>query len=182
MKTLSSLLNRIANWKTLLLFLVAYMLFPGYIFKNAEQKINELAGSPIGIIDLTFGFKPQETLKMVDAYGDAGRAYYASVEMTADVAYPLVYAFFFGILLSLLYRKTSYARVNLLPFLAMLFDYAENVNIVTLLKTFPQQSMAVASLCEVFKLLKWVTFGIIILLVLYGAMLLVLNRNKSSAP
>ena len=52
MKTLSSFLTRIANWKSLVLFLAFYMLFPAYILKNAEIKINELAGKTVGIIDL----------------------------------------------------------------------------------------------------------------------------------
>ncbi|MCC6411162.1 MAG: hypothetical protein IT270_05865, partial [Saprospiraceae bacterium] len=151
MKTLSTLLSRIATWKTLLLFLALYIVFVGFILKNAEAKINALAGQTIGIIDLKMDFNPQRTLDMVAAYGDAARAYYAMVEMTADVAYPIVYAFLLGIILTLLFRNTKYARVHVLPFLVLLFDYAENINIVYLLKTFPSPSMAAATLCEVFK-------------------------------
>jgi hypothetical protein len=180
MTTISNFLLRIANWKTLAAFFAAYLLFVGLILKNAETRINELAGKTVGVIDLTFGFHPQRTLQMVADYGEVGRAFYARTEMTADVAYPLVYAFFFGIIMTLLYRGTRYARLNVLPFAALLFDYAENVNIVTLLHTFPQQSMTVATFCEVFKCLKWLTFAAIILLTVAGLVSKLLNRRTLS--
>jgi hypothetical protein len=42
--------------------------------------------------------------------------------------------------------------VNLLPFVVMLFDFLENISIVTLLKTFPDTSEMVLFLCEIFKM------------------------------
>jgi hypothetical protein len=44
----------------------------------------------------------------------------------------------------------------------------ENINIIILLITFPSQSITIAILCEVFKLMKWITFGVIISLVIIG--------------
>lgn len=168
MQALSQFLNRISNWKSLVAFLVIYMFFNAVLLKNAETKINELAGKTVGIIDLTVGFNPQKTLDMVAAYGDAGRAYYARTEMTSDVAYPVVYAFFFGIVLTLLYRGKRNNWVNVIPFVALVFDYAENVTLVTLLRSFPEQSNAVAVLCEIVKLVKWSAFGASVLLILWG--------------
>ena len=125
MQKFLSFFSRFSNWKTLCLFLVLYLLFPAYILKNAETKMNTLAGSEVGVIDLTFGFDPQKTLDMVAAYGDAGRKYYASVEMTADIAYPFTYAVFFAIILTLLFRRSSLAWVAIIPFIRMFFDYCE---------------------------------------------------------
>ncbi len=178
MKTLSNFLNRIASWKSLVIFLALYMIFPAYLLKNAESKIVALAGKPVGIIDLTFGFNPQKTLMMVADYGDNARSYYALTEMTTDILYPLVYAFLFGIILTLLYRGSSRSWVNTLPFVCLLFDYLENITIIILLKTFPQQSPTIATLCELFKLLKWLVFAAIILLVLLGLISKVTKRTK----
>ncbi len=180
MKALSDFLHRIANWKTFLVFLAIYLFFLGYVFKNAETKINELAGKPIGIIDLAIGFNIQKTLNMVAGYGDAARAYYSKTEMTADLAYPVVYTFLFGIILTLLYRNKSFAWINVLPFITMPLDYGENINIIILLNTFPRQSIFVATLCEIFKLLKWISLALIILLILYGLFIKLLNRYKIS--
>src|SRR5258706_1413983 len=178
MRTLSTFLTRIAGWKSLLLLLVIYMVFVGYILRNTETNINELAGKQIGIIDLTFGFNPQKTLMMVAGYGDAARSYYARTEMTIDIAYPVVYTFLLGVILTLLYRESSYAWVSLIPFICLILDYLENINIVILLILFPQQSLAIATLCEIFKLMKWLTFGCVILLMIFGLTAKVIDRVK----
>lgn len=180
MKTISNFLYRIANWKSLVLFLAIYVVFPAYFLKNAEAKINELAGKEVGIVDLTIGFNPQQTLDMVAAYGDEARAYYAQVEMTIDVVYPIVYAILIGIILSLLFKNTALSMVNVLPFATVLLDYIENSNTVTLLYSYPQQSMFFATLCEIFKLSKWLSLGVIILFIIYGLILKVKGSKSTT--
>ncbi|HMW38041.1 MAG: hypothetical protein K1X68_09420 [Saprospiraceae bacterium] len=177
----SSFIERLANWKFFTFFILFYLFFAGYVLKNAEDKINTLAGKKIGVIDLTFGFDPGRTLSMVAEYGDPARAYYAMVEMTADVAYPIIYAFLFGIILSFLYRRKQFSRINVLPFITMLFDYAENVNVVSLLYSFPGQSNAVAILLESFKLLKWSSLGICVVFILVGLLNALLTLFKRSS-
>ncbi len=171
MKNLSNFFYRVSNWKILILLIVLYMLFPGYFLKNAEEQINFLAGKTLGPIDLTMGYTPLRTLQMVEEYGEKARAYYATVEMTVDLIYPIVYSCLFAVILSLLYYRKSYKPleyVNLVPFISLLFDYLENITIITMLKNYPEQSMTVASLCEVFKMIKWLSFSITVLLIIYG--------------
>lgn len=180
MNSVSNFLNIVANWKTLLATFVIYLLFNVYFLKNAEEKINELAGSEIGVIDLTFGFDPQKTLDMVAKYGEAARSYYAKTEMTTDLIYPIVYAFFFGIALTLVFRSNTFKpfeRVNILPFFSLGFDYLENGNIVYLLKTFPEQCTLAATLCELFKLLKWLSFGAVLAIIVFGLARNILSKK-----
>jgi hypothetical protein len=174
-------LNRFSNWKTLVGLLILYMLFPLVFFKNAEAKINSLAGKDINPIDLTFGFNPAPTLQMVEDYGDAARKYYASVELSVDIAYPIVYSLLLAVILTLIYRRLIHGPVryiNLLPFFTLFFDYLENITIVSLLKHYPEQSMTMATLCELFKLIKWLLFGLILFLIVYGLIKLLFNKNK----
>ena len=157
MNSLVIFLNRFSNWKTLVGLILLYAIFPAVLFKNAAEKINALAGKEIGPIDLTFGFSPHRTLQMVEAYGDAARAYYKQVELTVDIAYPIVYALMFAVMLTLIYRRLlgrPVVYLNMLPFVAMLFDFLENITIVSMLSHYPEQSMAMATLCELFKLIK----------------------------
>jgi hypothetical protein len=183
MQTLSNFLNRISNWKTLSVTLVLYLFCAGVLLKNAETKINELAQRTVGIIDITIGFNPQRTLTMVQDYGDAARAYYARTEMTLDVLYPIVYTSLFCIILTLLFRNKSYKPfkyANLLPFMVMIFDFSENISIVTLLKTFPNTSKTVLFLCEIFKMGKWLSLGVMIVFVLYGLLRLAFKKGLSN--
>jgi hypothetical protein len=184
MKTLSQFLDRIANGKLLIFLSLIYAIFPAYFLKNAEEKINQLAGKKIGVIDLTVGFNPQKTLQMVADYGDEARAYYAQTEMTMDVIYPIIYALLFGIILTILYRNKAYKPfpwINLLPFVALIFDYLENICIVSLLQNYPSQSLNTTTFCEVFKMLKWIAFGISVVLILYGLIRFLLIKFSKNA-
>ena len=104
-------------------------------------------------------------------------------ELTLDVVYPLVYSFLLAVILTLLFRHKSYKPawwVTLLPFVSGLFDYLENGAIVGLLTTYPAQSPALAMLCEVAKLAKWLSFGLVVILLLYGLFRLVLSKIQTS--
>lgn len=171
MKTVSSLLSQIASWKTLLFFFALDMSFNLYFLKNAESRINALSGNENGVIDLTFGIKPQKTLDLVAAYSPEARSFYAHTELTTDIIYPIVYAFFFGIVLTLLFRNKSYSpfsTVNVLPFVSLIFDYLENFSIVALLKSYPTQSHTLAWICEIVKMIKWLSIGVAMVFILYG--------------
>ena len=163
--------------------LILYLSFPAYWLKNAEATINQLAGKPVGVIDLTFGYNPARTLQMVANYGPAARTYYARTELTLDVIYPLVYSFLLAVILTLLFRNDADKpfRWVMLPFASGLFDYLENGAIVGLLTTYPAQSPALAVLCEVAKLAKWLSFGLVVLLILYGLFRLILSKIQTSS-
>ncbi|MEO7175319.1 MAG: hypothetical protein ABIV51_05680 [Saprospiraceae bacterium] len=180
MNSLLRLIDRIANWKSLLLFLAAYIFMIGFVLKNAEAKINEMAGQTVGVIDLTMGFDPQKTLAMVEAYGAEGRAYYARTEVTADILYPLIYSILFSIILMILYRNRSLRWTAKIPFLVLIFDFCENIFIVSLLINYPQQSLALANFCEAFKLLKWICFGLILLFMSIGLFMKFMPKSKTT--
>ena len=178
---LTRFIDRIASWKTLILFFAIYVSFPAYWLKNAEVTLNRLAGKSLGIIDLTFGFDPARTLRRVADYGPAARAYYAQVELTTDLLYPIVYSLLLAVVLTLLFRDKSYKPFNwivVLPFVCLLFDYLENATIVGLLTSYPDQSYVLAALCEIFKMAKWLTFGLTMVFVLYGLVRVVLGKLK----
>lgn len=181
MNSLIRTLDRFANWKTFLLLLALYASFPAYWLKNAAATINQLAGKTIGPVDLTMGFDPARTLGMIADYGPAARTYYTRVELTLDVAYPLVYALFLGVILTLLFRGKAYKPfgwVTLLPFVSQLFDYLENATIIGLLTSYPGQSYGLAVLCEIFKLFKWLTFGLVIGMIVYGLVRSLINAMQ----
>lgn len=182
MNSLIRTLDRFSTWKSFLILLAVYVSFPAYWLKNAEVTINRLAGKTIGPVDLTMGFNPARTLAMIADYGDDARTYYARVELTVDVAYPIVYALLFAVILTLLFRGKSYKPfcwVTLVPFISQLFDYLENATIVGLLTSFPQQSYALAVLCEIFKLAKWLTFALVVVLMLYGVIRIISGRRQT---
>ncbi len=174
MKALSDFFHRYASWRTLGIAFVAYILFSAMLLPHAEKVINEAAGKEVGIIDLGIGFDIAKIKQQVADYGDAGRVYYRRTELTLDILYPLAYAAFFSLILSLLMQTlpldSGLRRWNILPFIMLAFDYVEDVFIVMMLSNYPDWSDTTAMLCAVFRLLKWATFagtvGVILVLVI----------------
>lgn len=175
---LSTFFYRIASWKTLLLGVVLYVPFPAYFLTSLAQRTNDLAGQPIGPIDLLVGYDPARIQQLVAAYGPEGRAIYARGELTIDLAYPLIYTFLLCLILSLVYRNRPYVpfgRVNVLPVGVFLADLLENGCIVYLLRSYPAASWRVASLCSVLTNLKWAGAGLVLGLILYGLLRLAMG-------
>lgn len=184
MNSLILFLNRYSNGRTFVGLLLLYLIFPLILFSNATKKIQELAGKKIGPIDSTFGFSPQKTLDTVEEYGESARAYYMMVELTIDLAYPVVYSLLLAVTITIIYRKLLDRPVNylnLLPFAILAFDYLENVTIILLLRHYPEQSVAMATLCELFKLVKWLLFGLVLFIIFYGLARLLFRRRQTEA-
>lgn len=143
--------------------------------------MNAAAGKSVGPIDLLVGYDPAKISQLVDAYGPEGRSIYAQGELTADLVYPLVYTALFCIILSLLFRNRSYRpfqNANLLPFGIWLFDLLENMCIVSLLKSYPDSSAFVTSLCSILTNLKWAMTALVTIVALYGLVRLVINGRQ----
>ena len=171
MSAFIAFLYRLASWRSLVVVTVLYLAFPIYFLKNAEERINALSGKKVSIIDLTMDYDTERTRQYLADYTPEARAYYAQVEATVDVAYPLVYAFLFAIILALLFRTRRFgvpAWVVLVPFAALLFDYTENLFIYQLLTQYPDFSEGLLIGCEVAKALKWGGILVIIGLIVYG--------------
>lgn len=184
---LSAFFYRIASWKTLLPAVMLYVLFPAYLLKNLEATMNALAGKPVGPIDLLLGYDPAKISQMVEAYGPEGRAVYAQGSLIIDSAYPVVYTFLFCVILSLLFKNRDYVPfrlANILPVGILVFDFLENACIIYLLKSYPNSSSIVTSLCSIFTNLKWAVTLVVAVLALYGVVRLLLggrSRNLEQA-
>jgi membrane protein implicated in regulation of membrane protease activity len=77
------------------------------------------------------------------------------------------------VLLGLIYRPDlkehpAWCYVPLLPFLVMVFDYAENICIIHLLRNYPNYTHVVAVAGGWFTSFKWFSFLLIVALVLSG--------------
>lgn len=135
-----------------LVFMMGVMPYAGAILAMA-------AGNGAGPLDLEFFYTPEQALAAVDAYGETGRVVYRTIELTADVLYPLAYGLAYSLAISWFFQRafpteSRLQRINLLPIGAVLFDLLENAAIVTLLSVSPPPYLA-AILASIFTPLKW---------------------------
>lgn len=127
----------------------------------------------LGVLDLKFGFTPDEAYNMLSAYGEKGRKYYLFTEAVIDVIYPVIYTITITLLLSYVFKKGFVAnsfiqKLNIFPILVTIGDFSENAGIISMLKTFPGRADTSASFASDAGMFKWITFGISIALFLIG--------------
>jgi hypothetical protein len=110
-------------------------------------------------LDTLSSYTPQKAYDLLSSYGEASRQSYALIEVTLDLAYPLITALMFS-LMSLYTFKRAFPGaawpkyVALAPFAVMLADYFENACIVTMLISYPRQLLGLARLANIFTLAK----------------------------
>lgn len=180
--TLSNALHKFTHGRTILAFFVLMLVFALFIVPNLQGKLEASSGGT-GPIDLLLAYTPETAYSMIKSYGDESRAAYRRFAMTSDVAYPVVYSVFFGLVITWLFRRSFAADsklqlLNVVPLGAWLFDWLENIHIVTLLTTYPEMSSTVARFASLFTSVKW-GFGFVgIFLVLAGVVLAAKNRFR----
>ena len=119
-------------------------------------------------LDLMFFSTPDKTFAMIATYGDI--TFYRNVELTVDLfIYPPIYTLAFGLLISWLFQRgfasdSKMMKWNVTPVFAWMFDFLENVGIVTMLTMWPAQPTMIAWATMIFTTFKWlfvfVTMGL----------------------
>jgi hypothetical protein len=127
------------------------------------------------ILDLMpTGYNAAYVNALMNALGENGRHAYLFIQIPFDMVYPLL----FGISLCLIFAfflkrlgksEGSLFYICFLPLLSALFDYAENIGIITILNSYPGNSNLLSQITNLFSVLKssTTTVNFIILIVLF---------------
>jgi hypothetical protein len=167
------------SWRVLLL-LIADVLMMGYIMPLAAGILAFAANNHVTPLDLMFFYTPAQAFAMIDKYGEAGRAIYLKIELTADIIYPIVYTLFYALLISWLFQRafrpdSNMQKWNAMPVGAWLFDLLENVGIVSMLSVYPSKPALLAWLTMILGSIKWAFAFASVALVLVGLVKATMN-------
>jgi hypothetical protein len=179
---LNTISEKFHSWTTgwrVIIMLIADALMMGYIMPLAGGIMALAANNSVMPLDLMFFYTPTQAFEMMDKYGEAGRAIYMKIELTADIIYPIIYTLFYGLLLSWLLQRafrsdSKMMKMNVMPVGAWFFDMLENVGIVSMLGMYPTKVAAMAWLTMFFGSIKWgffvVTVGLVLASLVKAAM------------
>lgn len=181
-QNLSARFYKWANGWVVLLFVVLDGFFAGFVMPLMGGLMQDGTGL-IQPLDLMIFATPDKIFDMIERYGDSGRVFYRNVELTADIVYPIVYTFAFGLLISWLFKRgfapnSNLRKYNVAPVYAFIFDMFENLNIVTLLSIFPSQPVILGWTLFVFTIIKWFFAVVSIVLILIGLVMAIKNKFK----
>lgn len=169
------------GWRIFVLFLLDAF-FSGFLLPLIQAMLQGDKGG-VQPLDLMLFATPQRIFGMINEYGEYGRPFYRGVELTVDIIYPIVYLFFFGLLISWLFQRgfasnSPMRKYNIMPLGAWFFDLLENMVIVILLSIFPSQPTALAWILTLLTTVKWMFAGASILLILVGFVMAIKNKFK----
>lgn len=172
------------GWLIFILFLLDAF-FAGFLLPLVQGIMQDGTGGVLPL-DLMIFTTPQKIYAMIARYGEFNLIFYRNVELTVDIVYPIVYLFFFGLLISWLFQRgfapdSPMRKYNIVPLGAWFFDLLENISIVALLSLYPTQSAALAWVFILLNTIKWAFAGASILLILIGLIMAIKNGFKKQS-
>lgn len=185
--TVSTAIQRISSGRTLLasfaFFAFSAALINGRPFGLAA--LEEITGGA-GILDMAFTYTPEQAYAMLAALGDAGRAFYLTRIVPLDLVFPAAYTLFFAVAISWLLSRwlpaeSPWMRANVVPLVAGVADYCENVGVIAMLLAYPAELYGVAAFTAVFSPIKFTFIAVSMLLVLAAAAGWAANRVRAGA-
>ncbi|MDD2983704.1 MAG: hypothetical protein PHQ74_09975 [Crocinitomicaceae bacterium] len=155
--SLTKFLEKFSNWRILLVLLVLNIVFPAVVFPLFQ-------GDPANVpLDLQFSYSPTKAYELLAQFSAADLKLYRILELTGDIAYPIIYGVFLSLLIFKLSRNTIFSSI---PLLAIVADILENSGIVILISSLPKELHTLASITSIFSSLKWILIVCSMLLII----------------
>lgn len=124
---------------------------------------------------MPLGYDPEYALLLLDKLGAEGRHYYLYNQLPVDMIYPLLFAITYSMLTAWFLNKLNTLTavpfyLCILPILAGLFDYLENLSIINMLQSYPHltdTAIQTGTFFTVFKsLFSTISFTVLIVLMI----------------
>lgn len=105
------------------------------------------------------GYNAGYVNSLLNALGSEGRNAYLFQQIPIDLIYPFLFGITYCLLYAFIIKKLNKLNSFLfyfcfIPILAGLFDYLENIGIITLLKGYPENITTMSRITSIFSVLK----------------------------
>ncbi len=130
------------------LWIILYFSF-GKVFSVIEGNIP----------DIMFHYSPEQLYYIFNDLGEEGRNIYVRGSLLLDYLYPLVYG---GFLSLSLFALSAGMKISTLPWVVSFLDYIENINLLLLIRSFPDWDRNLAFLNGFVTSAKWISIIVVI--------------------
>jgi hypothetical protein len=186
LKKASAFFYRISNGWVVLAALIILLMFSGFTLPVESKRVDAYSQG-LGSPDNSLFYSGKMLLQMAEAYGEAGRSAFLHARWGFDLAFPLIYTFFFITSISFIFKmgagkKGNLPLLNLIPLLGLFFDLAENTATSVVMAAYPVQGTWGQVLAPIFTPLKWFFVTISVLLLLIGVIIVFVKKiiNRTS--
>lgn len=181
-------LKNLNGRKVLILFILTNIVYTIMLTVTIPEVVSFAGG--MKLLDMMpTGYTHQYVNTLSDALGAAGRHAYLFIQIPVDMVYPFFFGVSYSLVLAYLLNKINKLNGNLfylcyLPLFAALFDYFENLGIIFMLKSFPDNSVLLSHITNVFSILKssftTVYFIILIVVLITIGLKIIMKRNTNT--
>lgn len=158
MKTLKKILdNNSSGKKVLILFILTNLVYVLMLLFTIPATMEFANG--MKLLDMMpLGYDGTYVEMLFSALGEEGRQFYLYKQLPLDFLYPLLFILSYSLLLAYFLKKlnkfNSWFYLCLLPVIAGIADYAENLGIISLLNAYPNISSSTVNITGAFSVLK----------------------------
>lgn len=122
-------------------------------------KVMSYAGGMKLLDILPTGYNAEYVNSLLDALGTEGRNAYLFQQIPLDLIYPflfgITYCLLFAFIINKLGKQDSFLfYLCFIPIFSAIFDYLENIGIITMLKSYPENTTTISQLTNIFSILK----------------------------
>ena len=134
------------------------------------------------------GYDLNYVSELFTSLGENGRLTYLTNQIPVDMIYPLLFGLTYCLLLGYFLEKLNklnspYIYLCLIPIIAGVADYLENIGIITMLKNYPNLNEIAVNTTNIFSVIKSIStsiFFIVLIVILITLGIKVLNRKTSA--
>jgi len=133
------------------------------------------------------GYNQNYVNKLFKTLGENGREIYLTNQIPVDMVYPLLFGLTYSLLLAYFLNKINklkspFKYLSLLPIIAGIADYLENIGIITMLINFPDLTKTIVNTTNIFSIIKSISTSIffsalIVILIILGIKLAKKKKN-----
>jgi len=108
---------------------------------------------------LPTGYNQDYVNKLFKTLRENGRAIYLTNQIPVDMRYPLLFGLTYSLLLAYFLKKLNklkslFKYLCLLPIIAGITDYMENLGIITMLNNYPKLTEVIVNATNIFSVIK----------------------------
>ena len=187
-RVIKTLEKNISGKKVLSLFILTNVVYLFMLFVTIPKTMGFSNG--LKLLDmLPTGYNQEYVNELFRTLGENGRETYLTNQIPVDMIYPLLFGLTYSLLLGYFLKKLNklkspFIYLCLLPIIAGIADYLENIGIITMLNSYPDLTETIVNATNTSSVIKSTSTSIffialIVILIILGIKFL--KRNKTSA-
>ncbi|MCK9209893.1 MAG: hypothetical protein M0P61_03545 [Ignavibacteriaceae bacterium] len=169
---MKDLIRKNLNGKRILLLFVLTNIIYAIMLTITIPKVMSFSGGMKLLDMMPTGYNAEYVNALLSALGEKGRDAYLFNQLPVDMIYPFLFGVSYCLALAYILNKLGKFESRLfyfcfLPLFSGLFDYLENIGIITMLKSYPNNPVILSQITNVFSVLKssFTTFYFIVLII-----------------